>query len=174
MIKKNGERPFNHSDHLLKIGLGLGKKNWEKLRLILWVSEKFGSISETQVQETATRKFDNQRKLLQENQTYYSTSETTDDLFEKSFSNFNRLNEYAKMPKSCCLLLFCTCHLRSATECGFVSWFPEIYLYYNIIENWEDKYIECAIENPNLSYCFKFLIVFLSFSLFFLRLVINN
>ena len=42
------------------------------------------------------------------------------------------------------------------------------------LENWEDKYIECAIENPNLSYCFKFLIVLTFFLSFFLRLVINN
>lgn len=85
-------------------------KNWEKLRLILWVNE----ISETQEQESATRKFDNQRKLLQENQTYYSTSEIIDDLFEIFFSNFNRLNEYAKMPKSCCLLL--TVFVRVTSE----------------------------------------------------------
>ena len=51
------------------------------------------SISETQAQERAIRKFDKQRKLLQENQTYCSTSETIDDLLEKYFSNFSWLNE---------------------------------------------------------------------------------
>lgn len=71
--KKNGEGPLTFRP---------SSKNWEKLRLIiLWVNE----ISETQEQESATRKFDNQRKLLQENQTYYCTSETIDDLFEIFF-----------------------------------------------------------------------------------------
>ena len=37
-----------------------------------------------------------------------------DDLFQNFFSNFNRLNEYAKMPKSYCLLL--TVFVRVTSE----------------------------------------------------------